>query len=101
MSPHTHIAQPVQPTDPWWWLSFVQPDPRHFQEHFLGVAIVQAATIYGAVPEAHTRGCNPGGEVQIRELPPSVIEKVPDSFRNRLLSREDLDELKEITLSTG
>lgn len=68
----------------WWWLSFATDDG------FLGVAIVgPAAHILDAIRIAHALDCNPGGGVKGFQFPPGKIDKVPESYRDRLLTREE------------
>lgn len=72
------------------WLSFCDSDrPKGTQ--FLGAAIVPGAEIITAVKMAHVLGCNPGGEVQGLPIPPDVDKLIADTWRGRLLSREDCE----------
>jgi hypothetical protein len=67
----------------WFWLSFAD------DSGFLGVAIVQAGGIVEATRTARTLDCNPGGEVRAY---PIDIERVPEQYRNRLLSEQELQD---------
>lgn len=76
-------------TADWWWLSFADPRlPTGSQ--FLGVAIVEGPTYIDAITRSHALGINPGGQVQSTDIPVWVP---PESLRNRLLSRDELDVL--------
>jgi hypothetical protein len=72
----------------WWWLSFADGNlPKGTQ--FLGAAVVEACGMAGAAFEAHRLGINPGGEVLGIEIPDKGVP--PESHRNRLLSREEVE----------
>lgn len=73
--------------EPWWWLSFCDPK-RPEGAQLLGVTIVEGKTFLGAVMRAHALGCNPGGEVEGRQIPFAVLLKL-DNYRDRLLSPEE------------
>ena len=73
----------------WWWLSFVDPD-RPDGERFLGVAIVEGYGVGSASRRAHELQINPGGEVHAEPLTGDAIP--PAEYRNRLLSKSDLEE---------
>jgi hypothetical protein len=70
----------------WFYLSFAAP------AGFLGGCYLQSDTEVAAVRAAWRQGINPGGEVQI--VGPidadAMDENVPDTDRNRLLTREEL-----------
>ena len=79
-----------------WWLSFCDPNlPEGSQ--FLGVSIVRVhgGDIVLAASAAHILGCNPGGEVQGFDLE-HMGPMVPDSYRDRLLTRAECDEVDAI-----
>lgn len=83
---------------PWFWLSFADPNlPKGTQ--FLGGCIVQAGSFLGAVSAANQLGINPGGEVQGVEIPKGA--GLPEAFRNRLLTRDEIDAMDEIMKSQG
>jgi hypothetical protein len=78
-----------------YWVSFAT------KEKFLGVAIVDIPDpsedtsrldiIYAVVDETIARGCNPrAGSVQAHRVPAGEI---PDSFKNRLLGKDEVDYL--------
>lgn len=67
-----------------WYLSFAG------DEGWRGAAYVEASSLEHAARRAHELGCNPGGEVFGGEVPDDV--EVPDAYRNRVLSLEDLRE---------
>lgn len=73
---------------PWWWLSFASEDG------FLGVCIVQGGGMMAAHMQACMLGCNPGGQIVGFEAPPAALAKIPDSMRNRLLTREEAESLQ-------
>lgn len=99
------LAEELENADAWpegqlWWLSFVDPTlapPLAEQEpggrSFLGVTVVDAIGPIHAIRKSHELGANPGGEVQVSPVPEDFI---PLSYRDRLLSREDLAELGEL-----
>lgn len=70
------------------WLSFCDPALPRGQQ-FLGACIVDGETLLQAVQTAHTRGCNPGGEVKGVRIVPRILQLVRPEWRNRRLSRED------------
>ena len=70
----------------WWYLSFAG------DEGFLGGAYVQARGILTAVREASRLGINPGGEVKAGPMLQVEFERcVPADMRNRILTREELE----------
>jgi len=73
----------------WWWLSFADPG-RPDGQRFLGVAIVEGYGVGSASRRAHELGVNPGGEVRGEQLSGDAIP--PSEYRNRLLSRSDLED---------
>lgn len=88
------------PPDRLWWLSFVDPMlvPSAEQQvpgglSFLGVTVVEAIGPLHAIRKAHELGANPGGEVQVVAVPQGYV---PPSYRDRLLSRQDLADLGEM-----
>lgn len=78
---------------PWFWLSFVDADPpfNDGRNRSLGITIVQGENAMDAVQTAWDLGCNPGGEVQILELPAEQHEQFA-KYRNRLVKPEELRE---------
>lgn len=85
-----------------WWLSFTDPDiaatiPREQRRpggpSFLGVCIVEAATVVGATVAAHQAGCNPGG--QVATFGPFPAGSIPAEWCNRLLTAEEADRVPE------
>lgn len=64
------------------WLSFAVTSKS------LGVAIVEAKSLSGAVSEASRRGINPGGEVLGLEVPSACVDAARP-YRNRLLTAEE------------
>ena len=83
------LAESVEPLG-WWWLSFTDAS-RPKGSQFLGVAIVEARGIAGAVTAAHRLGINPGGAVLAIAIPPEHVPAL--SYRNRLLSRDEAEAL--------
>lgn len=81
----------------YFWLSFCDPNkPKGAQ--FLGVSIVEAEHYMLAVPAAWAAKCNPGGEVQITELPLNDLLQVDKvslvaGNLNRLMDRDELERL--------
>jgi hypothetical protein len=71
------------------WVSFAT------EEKFLGVAIIdvddETPTAEDVVRETIRLGCNPGdGAVQAQRIPDG---KIPDSFKNRLLGKDEVAHL--------
>lgn len=62
-----------------YWLSFAS------ETAFLGVAIVEAPNLAGAVDEAMRRGLNPGGQALAVEVPAEHVEQARP-YRNRLIT---------------
>lgn len=80
-----------------YWMSFVDASKPE-GERFLGVALVDAESIEDALTRSKETGCNPGGEVQIVEIPTEYIADgqrlaLGAAPRNTLMSRERLREL--------
>lgn len=68
------------------WLSFADDDG------FRGAVIVHAEDFMTAVMECNLRGINPHGECQGMEVPPEAAAKIPDKWKNRILTREECAE---------
>lgn len=68
-----------------WWLSFCDPG-RPKGQQFLGVAVVEASGLMHAHQRTWALGINPGGEIQA-----CPVGGVPIEYRDRLLSRTDLE----------
>ena len=87
--------------EPLWWLSFAEPDEekpwwkfwrRAKEGEFLGVAIVQGASMEAAMQEAWRRQINPGGEIMGMMIINAEVNNM-----NRLLSREEAEKIAETT----
>lgn len=79
----------------WWWLSFVDNE-RESGDRFLGASIVRANGAITATQMAYDKGCNPGGEVLVVQLPELDGMLV---WANRLLTRSQCKEFDQ--WSTG
>jgi len=82
-----------------YWLSFCDPD-KPAGEQFLGVAIVEAEpgstdreTVARAIRRAWALNINPGGEVMTTCLPDDSLHLIPATARNRLLSKEEAEDV--------
>ena len=71
----------------WIYLSFATRDG----ETFRGGLIVYVHGITHGALKAEELGINPGGQIMARDVPPERLP--PESFRNRLLSKEDIKEI--------
>jgi hypothetical protein len=87
--------------EPLWWLSFAEPDEekpwwkfwrRAEEGAFLGVVIVQAASMEAAMREAWRRQINPGGEIVGMMIVNAEVNNM-----NRLLDREEAEAISETT----
>lgn len=81
------VLREEQATEPlrWVYLSFADDARGGFQ----GAVVIEAHGVIDAVTLCNVRGINPGGEVLCIDIDP---EDLPLSeFRNRLLSREDME----------
>jgi hypothetical protein len=74
-----------------------QPERWHYVsfagEKFLGVVIIQAHGVGDATMKCGLLGINPGGEVMCVAMPDGIVAQVPESYRNRLLSKAEVLEL--------
>lgn len=77
-----NIASETAPPEQGWWISFAD-------ETFRGAVIVQANDFVEAIMRAHLAGINPGGEAQGMLIPAETAAKIPEHWKNRLLSREE------------
>lgn len=82
-------------TADWWFVSFADAD-LPIGTQFLGNAIVQGLTFLDAVSRTNELEINPGGGVKAVEIHHRILAKIPESFRNRLLTRAEADELESI-----
>ena len=73
-------AQPLA----WYWLSFAD------ETGFLGAVVIQARGILGATQLAPALGINPGGECRSCRIPAELIHNIPEQYRNRLLSKQEV-----------
>ena len=65
-------------------------------DQFLGAVIVPALSLVEAIAVAHVLGINPGGEVlghRVHNPETGDDIAVPERFQNKLLGREELEEL--------
>lgn len=79
------------------WLSFAD-STRPKSQQFLGVAIVSAMDISGALTVSHVLGINPGGEVAYIEVDESVAGLLSFSlepYHDRLLPPSEARELHD------
>jgi hypothetical protein len=83
--------EPKQASDEWMWLSFAEP-----QKGFLGAAIVRGHDVSGCVDEAWRLGINPAGSEVMGQ--PIKVDNIPESFRERLLNREEAATLAKIRI---
>lgn len=79
------LAEDIMIKPRWMWLSFAD------ETGFLGAAIVQAGGLLEATIIARAKGCNPGGEV----LGEPLTSLPPAEYRERLLSSEEIDEMRD------
>lgn len=75
----------------WFYMSFADSSlPTGTQ--FLGGCYVEADSLPEALTWTHAEGVNPGGEVQVHELPADAVEEnVPVADRFRLLTRAEIE----------
>ena len=83
---NTLLAQEGKNPLRWWYLSYADED-------FLGGLVIEAHGPTEAVYLSHHRGINPGGEVLIIPIPSDNLP--PDEYRNRLLTKAELDTIWE------
>ena len=72
--------------DPLFWLSFADPGKPEGTQ-FLGVAIIQGATLAAAITRSHMLKVNPGGE--IAPMGPIEAKYIAGEWRDRLLTRDE------------
>lgn len=84
------MAKDLEQRERWWWLSFADPN-KEPGEQFLGVIITLAGGIGEATQKLWDMGINPGGEVKAYPYPEDE-EPPPEEYRNKLLSRDQLEE---------
>jgi hypothetical protein len=84
----------------WWWLSFADAGlPKGSQ--FLGCCIVEGYGIITAVQRAHELGIDPGGGVMGIDIPNDLLHQFPESYRDRLLTRQETEELGPMVNERG
>ena len=81
----------VSPTG-WWWLILADDDG------FLGCVVIEGSTQRDAVQAATRLDINPGGECL--GVPCRSINTTPESWRNRLLTWSECDELDRVLGAT-
>lgn len=82
----------------WWWLSFAD-GKRPRGDQFLGACLVQASDGIDAVRTTHRMGLNPGGEVLFLPVESAKVDRVPERYRNRLLTRAECEQMDREALS--
>lgn len=80
---NTLLAQEGKNPLSWWYLSYAG------ETEFLGGLIIQAHGPTEATYLSRHRGISPGGEVLILQVPDDQLP--PDEYRNRLLTRQELN----------
>jgi hypothetical protein len=65
-------------------------------EQFLGGLFIEANNVVAAVTGSHVYGLNPGGEILTLEVPDDAAAHLPDEWKLRLLTREQLAELDDV-----
>jgi hypothetical protein len=78
-----NIVAEVERPSTAFWLSFADDDG------FRGAVIVHANDFLEAIMRCNLEGINPHGECQGREIPLGSVLKIPERWKNRILSRED------------
>lgn len=83
-----------------WWLSFVDPAKSALPDEqipggggFLGVVIVEATTLEGAITSSHLQGINPGG--QVAAIGPMERGCIDVRWRGRLLTMAEAMSIPE------
>ena len=68
----------------WYYLSFAEPG------RFLGGVLIQARGPTLALQATHQLGINPGGQVATSgPIPEENVARIPESMRNRLVSKQE------------
>ena len=74
-----------------------EPEVWHYvsfaAETFNGAVVIKAHGIGDAVSKCHRLNINPGGQVLAVMMPDEIVAQVPETHRNRLLSREDVQSI--------
>lgn len=76
----------------WYYMSFAN------NEEFLGALIIEADNEFDMMIKSHLSGHNPGGEIQFLTIPEEAIDKLPDKYKDRLLTREEVEEMDRVML---
>lgn len=76
------LAEP----ESWWYLSFAD-------EVFRGVVIIMAHGITDAVMRCSAAQINPGGQIMAVPLSKEVLAQVPEAYRMRLLTMQDVQDI--------
>jgi hypothetical protein len=78
------VAEEAKQPEEWLYLSFVS------DHKFLGAIVMKGHGFVSVVQRCHALGINPGGEVACLELKEANLP--PEQYRNRLLSKKELEE---------
>jgi hypothetical protein len=69
------------------WMSFAGEDG------FLGVVLIEGDDLADATIKTHKMRINPGGSIKAAEISADKEFLIPEEFRNRLLTRTEVDRL--------
>lgn len=73
-------------TTSWWYMSFANDD------RFLGGCFISGETFADAITRTHLLEINPGGEILATEIAMDAAGEIPEHWRERLLSRAELEQ---------
>lgn len=90
----TVLREELTQPETWLYTSFAD-------DVFKGVVIIKGHGITDALSKCNILGINPGGQVICVPLPDEIIAQVPETYRNRLLSKIDILELWPDSRSLG
>jgi hypothetical protein len=74
------------------WMSFAD-GKRPKNDQFLGVILIDGTDVVDVTVKTHKLRINPGGEICCAAIPKDQEYAIPESFRNRLLNRSEVDRL--------
>ena len=95
------IAAEIDNPPGWWYLSFATVQTDDEPSRFLGACIVQGQGPTTALDRSRRLRINPGGEVLTMPVSDEAVARLPQKYKEKLLSKADLAEMDAMDAPKG